>query len=256
MMGDERRQQAFDAVERVTLVPMLVLAAVMLPLLLVPFVFDLSGTAEAALLAADWAIWAIFALELGVKTYLAPARTTYLRKHWFDVVIVAVPFLRPLRIVRSARAFRSLRALRLFSVASRAAHTTRAILSEHGLQYVLLVGVILVLLCAGLVTLFERRGEGTIQGFDDGLWWAVTTITTVGYGDKVPVTPEGRGIAALLMFVGISFFSLITANVAAFLVQPKEDEAVASLNEVLESLRRLEAKVDELQRRERSSPIV
>jgi len=249
-MNVERRQQALEAVERFTEVPMIALSVAMLPLLLAPLVLELSGTAEDAVLAADWAIWATFALELGVKTYLAPTRSTYLRRHWFDVVIVAVPFLRPLRIVRSVRALRALRALRLFSFMARASHSTRAILSEHGLQYVLLVGVLLVSVSAGLVTLFERGGEGTIQGFDDGLWWAATTITTVGYGDKFPVTPEGRGIAVLLMFVGISLFSLITANVAAFLVQPKEEEAVASLDEVLEQLRRLEAKVDELQLRD------
>jgi voltage-gated potassium channel len=245
-----RRQQAFEAVERITEIPMIALSVAMLPLLLAPLVFDLSATTEDALFAADWAIWAIFALELGVKTYLAPARGPYLRTHWFDVVIVVVPFLRPLRIVRSARAFRGLRAIRLFSFMARTVHSTRSLLSEHGLQYVLLVGVLLLFASAGLIALFESGSEGTIQGFDDGLWWAVTTITTVGYGDKFPVTPEGKGIAVFLMLVGIALFSLITANLAAFLVQPKEDQAVASLDEVLEALRRLEAKVDELQRRD------
>jgi len=186
-----------------------------------------------------------FALELGTKTYLAPARGRYLRQHWFDAVIVAVPFLRPLRIARSARALRALRVLRVVSFTARATHSARAVLVEHGLQYVLLVGMIFVPVSAGVVTLFERGGEGTIQGFDDGLWWAATTITTVGYGDKFPVTPEGRGIAVLLMFVGISLFSLITANVAAFLVKPAEGKET-TMTDVLEQLRRLEAKVDQL----------
>jgi voltage-gated potassium channel len=242
----DRRQAAFEAVERVTEVPMIALSVVMLPLLLFPLVVDVSRNAEDALFAADWAIWAIFALELGIKTYLAPARIPYLRQHWFEVVIVAVPFLRPLRIVRSARALRALRAVRVVSFTAEAASSARAVLAEHGLQYALLVGVILVPVSAGVVTLFERGSGGMIQSFDDGLWWAATTVTTVGYGDKFPVTPEGRGIAILLMFVGISLFSLITANVAAFLVQPKEEKD--SLADVIESLKRLEAKVDELQR--------
>ncbi len=245
-MDIDRRRTAFDATER-TEIPMLVLSVVMLPLLLVPFVVNVSGNLEDALFAADWAIWAIFALELGIKTYLSPARGQYLRQHWFDAVIVAVPFLRPLRIVRSARAFRALRAVRLVSFTARATHSARAVLVDHGLQYALLVGLVLVAASASVVTLFENGGNGTIQGFDDGLWWAVTTITTVGYGDKFPVTPEGRGIAVLLMFVGISLFSLITANVAAFLVGPQDENG--ALKEVIESLNRLEAKVDELNRR-------
>ena len=114
----------------------------MLPLLLAPLLLDLSGQAEDAFLVADWTIWAIFALELGVKTYRAPARAAYLRRHWFDVLIVVLPFLRPLRIVRSARAVRGLRAVRLAPFLARTVHSTRAILAEHGLQYVLLVGVV------------------------------------------------------------------------------------------------------------------
>jgi voltage-gated potassium channel len=119
-------------------------------------------------------------------------------------------------------------------------------LAEHGLQYALCVGGLLVLACAGLVTIVEHEGEGNIRDFGDGLWWALTTITTVGYGDKFPVTAEGRGIAVFLMLVGITLFGLVTANIAAFLVKPPETPA--TLEDVLAQLHRLEEKVDELSR--------
>ncbi len=246
-MDIERRRLASASVDRLTELPMLALSVAMVPLILAPFLFDLSGGLEDAFFMADWAIWAVFALELSVKTYLAPTRTEYLKRHWFDVMIVVLPFLRPLRIVRSARALRALRATRLVSFVARATHSTREVLAEHGLQYVLAVGGLVVLAAAGLVTLFERDAGGSINNFGDGLWWAVTTITTVGYGDKVPVTAEGRGIAIFVMLVGITLFGLITANIAAFFVKPIQEKETATLDDVLEQLRKLEAKVEALQ---------
>lgn len=251
-MQADSRQRALEAAERFTEIPMLVLSLVMLPLLLVPWILDLSGSIRDAFFVIDWMIWAMFALELGVKTYLAPARIIYLRRHWFDLCLVVLPFLRPLRVIRSARAIRVLRATRAMIFAVRSVHSVKEILTEHGLQYVLLIGFLLVIGSAGVMTLFEQGGDGSIKDFDDGLWWAVTTITTVGYGDKFPVTPEGKGVAVLLMLVGISLFSLLTANMAAFLVKPKESANVASLDDVLEQLRRLEAKIEALAERERN----
>jgi voltage-gated potassium channel len=244
----ERREHALRAVERATEVPMLLLSALMLPLLLGPFFFDLSAALQDGLLLADWAIWGVFAIELGVKTYLSPVRAAYLRRHWFDVLIVVLPFLRPLRILRSTRLMRIVGAMRIFSFTARATDSARAVLVGHGLQYALLIGLLLMVACAGLVTLFEKDSTGEIQRFDDALWWGITTITTVGYGDLYPVTPEGKGIAAFLMLVGISMFSLLTANIAAFLSQPKEKDT-ATLEEVLATLKRLEASVEELQAR-------
>ena len=81
-MDLQRRQRAFEAFERMVELPMAILALVFVPLLIIPLVMDLADTVEIALLAAGWAIWAAFALELAVKTYLAPKRGRYLRTHW------------------------------------------------------------------------------------------------------------------------------------------------------------------------------
>jgi voltage-gated potassium channel len=240
----ERRQQTFDLVERITELPMVLLSLAMVPLILAPELLSLSAAAEDVLFTVEMAIWAVFALELGVKLYLAPARGLYLRRHWFDVLIVAVPFLRPLRVLRSTRA---LRALRLLSFGARFSHSARAVLANHGLQYVLVVALVTVFASAALVSVFESEADGNIGSFGEALWWAITTITTVGYGDRFPVTPEGRGIAVFLMLVGISVFSFLTANIAAYLVAPKDEENAASLDEVLAAMRRLEARVEALQ---------
>jgi voltage-gated potassium channel len=93
---------------------------------------------------------------------------------------------------------------------------------------------------AAAITLFERHeADINIKNFGDGIWWAATTVTTVGYGDRFPVTAEGRAIATFLMALGISLFSFITANVAAFLSkQGSSDEP--TLSELKEHIQRLE----------------
>jgi voltage-gated potassium channel len=176
------------------------------------------------------------------KAYLAPSRIVYLRRHWFDVLIVVLPFLRPLRLMRSASGVRVLGVARLVPVLGRIVYSAKFVLNQHGLKYVLLAGLLIMLLSAGLITLFERNDNGSIRDFDDGLWWAATTITTVGYGDKFPVSHEGRGIAIFLMLVGISMFSILTANIASFFVKTSEDPG-PSLNDIMAKLQRLETEI-------------
>ena len=239
-MDKERRSQLLERFEQATELPLLVLAAAMIPLLVVPIAINLSDTADTALLSADWIIWAVFALELSVRTYLADRRINYLKTHWYDVLIVALPFLRPLRIVRSARALRLLRLGRTFSFFARATSDARRLLRRHGLQYVLLLGLVAILASAGAMYLLERGSGGAINDYGTALWWAMSTVTTVGYGDTVPTSAEGKGVAVFLMLVGISFFGWITANIAAFLVElgGAEGRAVttADLMEKLEAL--------------------
>ena len=239
----ERRQAAYDRVEEITELPMLVLSLAILPLLFVPLVTDLSDSAERAFFLADWGIWAVFAIELVIKTYLSPVRSVYLRQHWFDVLIVVLPFLRPLRVVRSARALRLLRSMRVFAFFARAMHSATSVFETRNLKYVLLVAVLVIFSAAGLVTLFERDGDGSIQDFGDALWWAIATITTVGYGDKIPETAEGRGVAVFLMLLGITLFSVVTANVASFLV--RRDEG-ATLDDILVQLKKIEGELADL----------
>jgi voltage-gated potassium channel len=243
----EQRTRAFDAVERATDLPMLLLSLALVPLLIVPMIVSVPDSLEPALLTVEWLIWAAFAMELIVKTYLAPARWRYLRNHWFDLVVVLVPILRPLRVVRSVRALRLLRLLRIASLGAKAISTTRAILAQHGLQYVLAVTIGLVLLAAAAVTYFERHVGGTITDFPTALWWAATTITTVGYGDTYPVAPEGRGIGVLVMLVGITVFGLLTANVAAFFVETHQQEEAVTLEDVMAKLDALQGQLASLQ---------
>jgi voltage-gated potassium channel len=105
-----------------------------------------------------------------------------------------------------------------------------------------------------LVLLFEKDGGGRIDDYGTALWWAMATVTTVGYGDNVPVTAEGRGVAIVLMLVGIAFFSWVTANIAAFLVEFGGGETHGvTTHDIMRKLEELEAEVKAL-RHERGIP--
>lgn len=246
-MDKEQRRQLLEKFERATELPLLVLAAAMIPLLLVPFVLELSQTVDRAVLSADWMIWAVFALELSVRTYLSERRLSYLIRHWYDVLIVVLPFLRPLRIIRSARALRLLRLGRVWPFLVRAGTATYSLLRRRGLQYVMLSGIVVIFASAGAIYLAEKSSGGSIDDYGTALWWAMTTVTTVGYGDTFPVSAAGRGVAVFLMLVGISFFGWVTANIAAFLVEfGGEERPAVTTADLMEKLEALEQEIRSL----------
>jgi voltage-gated potassium channel len=245
-MEKERRAELLNRFERATELPLLVLALAIIPLLVIRFVTDVSETMSATFLVLDWTIWAIFAADLGIRTYLSERRLIYLMRHWYDVLIVVLPFLRPLRVLRSARA---LRLARLGPFLARSAVNFRDLLQGRGLQYVLLLGVLSVFGAAGLTYLMERNQGGTINDYGTALWWAASTVTTVGYGDAFPVTAEGKGVAVFLMLVGIALFSWLTANIAAFLVEfGGEKGRTVTMADLMDKLESLEREVQALSR--------
>jgi voltage-gated potassium channel len=221
------------------------LALAIIPLLVITFAVELNAEEEAAVWTIDWTIWAIFAVDLGIRTYLAERRLNYLMHHWYDVLIVVLPFLRPLRVMRSVRAFR---VARIFPFIAKAIANTADLFRNRGIQWVVGAAVLSVFATAGVVYLLERNAEGgTIDDPGTALWWAATTVTTVGYGDAFPVTPEGRGMAVFLMLVGVAFFAWVTASVAAFLVEfsGKGDRAV-TMSDLMEKLEVMEAELKAL----------
>jgi voltage-gated potassium channel len=140
-----------------------------------------------------------------------------------------------------------LRLARLVALLTRINREARRLVVRHRLHYAVLITGVVVLAAAGTVFLVEERGGGTIDSFGDALWWAATTVTTVGYGDTFPVTPAGRGIAVALMIAGIAFFSLLTANIAAFFVErtPGDNAESTKLDEILQRLDAIEAQLRE-----------
>ena len=242
----ERRAELLNSYEGVTELPLMALALAIIPLLLAPLLVSVSGTLDATFMVLDFTIVAVFAVDLCIRTYLSDRRLMYLVHHWYDVLLVAMPFARPLRVLRSARI---LRMLRLGPVLARVDVGARHLLRRRGLQYILVVGVVTVFASAGLVTVLEHGRHGTINNYGDALWWASTTVTTVAYGDTFPVTAEGRAVAVFLMLVGIAFFSWLTAHIAAFLVEfGGEHGRTVTMADLMDKLESLEREVQALRR--------
>ena len=92
---------------------------------------------------------------------------------------------------------------------------------------VFIASIFIAYVAAIQITISERAVEGSnIKNFGDGIWWAITTVTTVGYGDKFPTTMEGKFLAVGLMIVGISLMGVITASVAAWFVKMGQGESI------------------------------
>jgi voltage-gated potassium channel len=233
--------EALERFERQTAWPMLALSLAIIPLLVIPLVVDLSPSAETTFFALDWTIWAIFAAEYGIRLYLAPSKARFVKGNVIDLFVVIVPFLRPLRVARSARALRLLRASRLTVFLLRALDAGRDVLTHRKLHYTLLISLVVTIGAAVLVMELERGAtDANITSLPDALWWAVTTITTVGYGDRFPTTAAGRGVAVVLMIFGIALFGLLAGSLASFFIERGSLDERSELREVLDRLDRIE----------------
>ncbi len=217
---------------------MTVLALLWLPVLVVPLVTPLHGAVALAFGIADYLVWAAFAVEYVTKLWLAVDKRTFFRHHLLDLALVAIPLLRPLRL---ARLLRIVRLGRVVLVLGTGLRRVRDVLAHHGLQFVLLSVAAIVFAAAALEVFFERHSPATsgIHNFGDALWWAVVTVTTVGYGDKVPMTGAGKWVATVLMFTGIGLVGALTATIASFFVQEQHATELAEIKSQLQEIREL-----------------
>ncbi len=227
---------------------LLVLAAVFLFLLLVPRIWVLSADQTLLVEAGNLLIWLVFVVDYLALLYLSSHRWHFVKTHVLELVIVALPILRPLRIFS---------VLRVFTFAAVANKHASASLQGRVLTY---VGVItfLSLLASGVAIYdVERNAPGAnIHTIGDGFWWAIATVTTVGYGDRYPVTLLGRLIAIALMLIGIALLGVITASIATWFVtrlrgvtqeiEVSEELTDRAMREVLDEVRALRAEIAEL----------
>lgn len=220
-------------------------------LCLIPvFILELDGSGgwKQAAFIANWLIWAIFAFELGTILVVAKPKLAALRAHWLDVAVVVftIPlFSQVLASLRFVRFARLLRVLRAATIVSRAIQAERRITSAQAFRTVGLLKIFLVVV-AGVAQAELNAKE--FKTYWDGIWWAVVTVTTVGYGDLYPTTVGGRILAMLLMMVGIGFLAVLTATIAARFIQTD-----TSSDEVLKALRKIEQDIADLKARPATS---
>ena len=179
------------------------------------------------LVNTEWALTGVFALEYGIRMWAAPSRVRYFKSAIIDLISILPP-------VRGARLLRLLRLLRVASAINLALGTTRLGAQSLTILRIAVIWVAVVVISALGMYLAEFGENPNVRTFWDALWWAVVTITTVGYGDVSPATAEGRLAAGVLMILGIAFFSFLTATFTSALAYNASSEAKSLEHRIIE----------------------
>lgn len=212
--------------------PLLGVAAIFLIAYSIEVIGDVPDRRAGLLDALIWVTWVVFAIDYLVMFALAERRSRWFVRNLHELAILALPVLRPLRL---------LRLLLVVKILHRFAGAT---LRGRVLTYVLGSAVLLTYIGAIAVLDAEENAPGSnIKNVGDALWWAIVTITTVGYGDHYPITAMGRLVAVGLMVGGIAVLGVVTASVASWLV---EQVRTNTANEVQQADASLEARIAEL----------
>ncbi|MFR9804872.1 potassium channel family protein [Pseudonocardia sp. RS010] len=212
-----------------------------------------TATTETRIDIALTGIWAIFGADYLVRLALARRRGRFVRAHLLDLLVLLLPM------------FRQLRVLRIVTVISVLNRQLRE--DFRGRVTVYVAGtVVLVGFVASLAVLDAERDapDSSITTFGGALWWTLTTISTVGYGDRYPVTVEGRIVASALMIAGIALLGVVTASIASWFVEHLRQSSERTEQEIdanerkldllLGEVRRLNARLDELERSSDEAP--
>jgi len=213
---------------------MIVLSVYVVAALFLESLVKLTPATASLLEMIDTLICVVFLVDFGIRFARAESKAKFMRWGWIDL-LASIPMLdalrwgRLVRVVRVLRAFRSARVFATFFLRRRA---------ESALATVTALGIALVIFSSLAILNLENDAQSNIRTPGDALWWSLTTITTVGYGDRYPVTTEGRVLAVSLMIAGAALFSTFTAFVATFFMQaPKENEEMVALVEEVRALR-------------------
>jgi voltage-gated potassium channel len=187
-----------------------------------------TGVTSRAFVVALFAIWFLVVLESLIRYIAVQDRRRYFACRRIEPVFVILPFFQVWKVVGVEQAS---------VIWGEGFSRFVAILRHRGLFRVLLAATGLLFLGAWVVLLLEKRVPGSnIHSYPDSLWWAVVTVTTVGYGDRFPVTAGGRAVAVILMLVGIGLIGVLTATVASFFVQEHTDANKEQLQAAHEDL--------------------
>ena len=198
----------------------------------------------------NWGIWVIFLLEYTHLFFLAENKKEYVKNHKLELFIVfaSIPFVpqgfessRFLRFARLPRLLRFFQLFRLAAVFAKFGTAIKTIFNSRGLRFIVYATIFLIIFFGFLFYVAEPE----VETFGDGIWWALVTITTVGYGDITPYTTLGRIVASTLMILGIGFIATLTAAVSAYFLSNFGDKQT-TLEDVLNKLEEIDKELDEL----------
>jgi voltage-gated potassium channel len=200
-----------------------ILSVYVLLALLVDTFFKLPLEISRLLNQIDFIICLVFLLDFCNNFYKAENKLKFIKWGWIDL-IASIPTLDIFRAGRALRLFRILRILRAFKSVNHIIKHVYRRKTEGAFTTVAVIALLMLIFSSIAILQFENSPNSNIKTAEDAIWWAYVTITTVGYGDKYPVTTEGRIIAALLMTVGVGLFGTFTGYLASYFVSDNKEE--------------------------------
>jgi len=255
------REEVRERLDHYLDVPLALASVVMVLVAVLELSGEVAGPWRGRLVLLGWSLWALFFVEFAAKFALAPVKREYLRRNWLDVLILAVPFLRFLKVLQVLRATRALPVFRLLVFGGRGSGAAVALLRRRRLGQLSLISALVVLIgaSAGLVLEADARAS-TITDFGDALWWSGALVTTVG-SELYPVTAGGRVLGFTLMLYAVGIFSYFIASIASVLVgldagqgtpeTDQEGDRVALSEKEVEALRGILGRADRADRAQR-----
>ncbi len=204
----------------------------------------LTPAAKVILEYADTVVCFLFFVDFCISLYRAPSRRSYLlRWGWLDL-LSSIPVIEVLRWGRFARVLRTLRVLRGIRSTKLITEFILRRRAEGTFLAASLVAFLLIVIASIAILQFETTPDANIRSPEDAVWWAVVTITTVGYGDRYPTTTEGRLIGALLMMGGVGLFGVLSGFIAAWFLQPAQGAQTSEVQLLADEVRSLRESIE------------
>lgn len=156
----------------------------------------------------EYTTWAIFVIDYGIQLKLASNKKRFLRSELLSMMLIAIPFLRPVRAMRG-----------IVFLRHASTRPKDSLLMTLPWMIATLGGLMMLIMAAAVLNVERFAPNSTIHNTGDALWWSLVTVTTIGYGDKYPVTGEGRLLAAVLIIFGIGLVASLTGYFASAIIK-------------------------------------
>lgn len=199
----------------------LFLSVYVLLALLVDTIFKVPPEVSKVLDLVDNGICVFFLIEFSIRFYSAESKLKFMKWGWIDL-ISSIPNVDFLRAGRALRLIRLLRILRAFRSTKHLVTHVFQNRSQGAFTTVVILALLLLIFSSISILQFEDSPNSNIKTAEDAIWWAYVTITTVGYGDKFPVTTEGRIIGMILMTAGVGLFGTFTGFISSWFLDAKK----------------------------------
>ncbi len=253
--SEEAAEKSHAEVPGVFQIVILVLSVVVLGALAVNTAFRLPPPISRTLRLIDAGVCFIFLFDFVVRFRKAESKWQFMKWGWIDLVssipnVSGLPYLSHLRWGRLVRLLRIIRLLRALRATHKIANLLFKDKFKTGVAAALLASILLVTFSSLGILICERPDPAAnIKTAGDAIWWSVTTLTTVGYGDRYPVTTAGRCLATITMVGGMGLFGALSGLAASFFIGAKDKGIIAEENKILVKLEKLEEKIDRLKRK-------